>query len=70
MSPLLRVGEVGAILGLSKSQVFALVREGRLPSIKVGGARRFSPEDVAALIAAGRDRKPAQPRGLAGSVNG
>lgn len=35
-----RVGEAADTLGISRSQAYRLIAEGRLPSIKVGGSVR------------------------------
>lgn len=44
--------ELGALVGLDERTVHRLAREGRYPSQQPtgpGGARRFSPDDVAAI---------------------
>ena len=50
---LLRAKEVARILSVNPSTVRALVANGDLPSVRLGGSgwHRFRPEDVARLIA-------------------
>jgi excisionase family DNA binding protein len=49
LQKLLKVEEVADILGVSRVKVYLLLRNG-LPSVKIGGARRFQPEKVQAWI--------------------
>ncbi len=55
---LLRAGEVGKILDFSKQQVYALAAARDLPSIKLGRAVRFDPEDVERYIQEHRREAP------------
>ena len=55
---LLTVGEAAEQLHLSQSTVKNLIRDGRLRSIKVGGARRV-PVDAISELAAGSGDTPA-----------
>jgi excisionase family DNA binding protein len=48
---LLRANDVAEILACSRSQVYALKDEGRLPFCKLGGLVRFRQEDVEQFIA-------------------
>jgi excisionase family DNA binding protein len=50
---LLRVPEVAILIGLSQRQVWALIREGKLPTVRPPGIRalRVAREDVDALVA-------------------
>jgi excisionase family DNA binding protein len=43
--------EVEEILGLGKNQIYTLMTQGRLPSVKVGGSRRFLMESIDAFRA-------------------
>lgn len=51
--PLLSVREVGRRLGLSRTSVHKLARDGELRKLRIGGATRFFTEDVDALIRRG-----------------
>jgi excisionase family DNA binding protein len=46
MNPLLTAGDVAELLSVPKSWVYAEARAGRLPHIKIGRYRRFSPASV------------------------
>ena len=50
---LLRVDEVQESMGLSRSKIYSLVSQGRLPCVKIGKGRgsgvRFRPEDLRAF---------------------
>ena len=50
---LLRVREVGILIGLSERQVWGLIREGRLRTVRPPGIRalRVARDDVDALVA-------------------
>jgi excisionase family DNA binding protein len=56
---LYRLSEVATMLGVSADRVRELVRDGDLPSVRLGGQgwHRFRAEDVEALIA-GQERAP------------
>jgi excisionase family DNA binding protein len=62
----LRPREAQQALGLGKTTIYALMRDGRLPSVRVGAARLIPIEAIEALIAAGKgdpspsDSGPAQ----------
>ena len=47
---LLTVKEVIALTGLGKSTLYKAMADGRLEFLKIGGATRFRPRDVAAFI--------------------
>ena len=47
---LLTMKEVGFQLGMGQSFLFQLVKSGELESIKLGRARRITPEAVAAYV--------------------
>ncbi len=46
-----RPEQVGELLGLSRSTVYRLLRASELSSIKVGGARRITAEQLDAYLA-------------------
>jgi excisionase family DNA binding protein len=48
---------LAAHLHVSDRLIRKWVAEGRLPSYKLGGCRRFSPEDVDSFVAEQRDRR-------------
>ena len=54
LSPLLRVDTVAMRLEVSIKTVRREIQRGALHSIKVGGQRRISEEDLAAYLAFGR----------------
>ncbi len=54
---LLDAGQVADLLRVPKSWVYAEVRAGRLPHIKLGRYYRFAPESIAAFVA-GLERGP------------
>jgi excisionase family DNA binding protein len=56
---LYRLSEVATILGVSADRVRELVRDGDLPSVRLGGQgwHRFRAEDVERLIA-GEEKTP------------
>ena len=43
VAPLLTVGDVAAILRLSKVKVYDLINKNGLPTVKISGARRIQP---------------------------
>lgn len=49
-SKLLKADEVAAILGVSKSFVYQIVRTGQLPAVHIGTAVRVRPEDLEAFV--------------------
>lgn len=60
---LLRPGEVADLLGVSRSWLYAAAHEGRIPSVRLGGADgpvRFQRDALEVWIAAGSQREPAR----------
>ncbi len=51
--PLLRDRDVAKALQCSPGTVWALVRRGQLPAVRLNGMTRFRPSDVDRLIATG-----------------
>jgi excisionase family DNA binding protein len=52
--------EAAEALGIHRSRVLHLIREGRLPAVKHGRDWWIEPEAIAAFAA--QDRKPGRPR--------
>lgn len=52
LEPLLSISEVRAVLRISESGVYRLLRSGELPAVRIGGRTLFSPDAVRDLIAA------------------
>jgi excisionase family DNA binding protein len=50
MPRLLSVNETAEFLGVDRSTVYRLEREGALRSVRVGTRRRFRPEDLRAYL--------------------
>ncbi|WP_307811958.1 helix-turn-helix domain-containing protein [Ktedonobacter sp. SOSP1-85] len=46
--------QVAASLGLSRSQIYAMVAERSIPHYKIGGAIRFHPEEINEWLALSR----------------
>ena len=44
------INEVAELLGVSRSLTYDLIRNGKLPSFKIGHRRLIAAEDVSALI--------------------
>ena len=68
MDPLLTPPEVAKRLTVSQSVVRRLARSGELPSLKIGGSRRFDPADVDAYVNAQKGSKLADVVELRGRV--
>jgi excisionase family DNA binding protein len=56
--PLLGVEEAANYLGVSTRYVRRLRSERRIPAIKLGAKVRFDPDDLDALVEAGRETLP------------
>jgi excisionase family DNA binding protein len=52
----LRVREVAELLGVSKTHIYEMVADGRLPSFRLGKSIRIDASDIAELL---RNKKPA-----------
>jgi excisionase family DNA binding protein len=46
----LRMKEASALIGLSRSKLYELIRSGRLVTLKVGGRRLVTPDALKALL--------------------
>lgn len=51
---LLTVSEAAECLGIGRTNVYALIKKGELPLVKIGGRSLVDPADIAALIAASK----------------
>jgi excisionase family DNA binding protein len=62
--PLLKPAEVAAVLNVTVSQVYTLMRSGELPALKIGrkGVWRVSREALEAYLADLSDEARARPR--------
>lgn len=58
---LLRVQEAAALLGLSRSRTYELLRDGQLSAVKIGNATRIPATEVERLV---REAPPARFRPL------
>lgn len=58
LEPLLTIGEVASLLGVSRATVYALMRGGELVAIRVGERARFEPVDVRAYLRRHREAGP------------
>ncbi len=47
---LLRVSEAAQVLGICRSTVYELLYAGRIPSVKIGNARRIRQSDLEAFV--------------------
>jgi excisionase family DNA binding protein len=55
--PLMKMPEVAALLGLSRSMVWKLTQDGRLPEVRIGRALRFRREDVERIAREGTEAR-------------
>ena len=65
MESMMTVRQVAELLGVHENWVYDQAASGELPSYKIGGTRRFEPEELRAWIAAHRGterERPAQPK--------
>ena len=58
MAKLLKAKEVSEQWGISEERVFALAREGILPSVRLGRQVRFSPKALEEFIESGGQALP------------
>ena len=57
--PALRASDVAKLLGYrSRNPIYVLVRDGRLPVVRIGRSMRFRHEDVEAFVRSGGDPRP------------
>lgn len=58
MDPLLSIGDVALIFGISRSTAFRLKKAQSWPHVRFGTEIRFTPEDVQAIIALNHKAPP------------
>ena len=58
MDPLLSIGDVALIFGISRSTAFRLKKQQSWPHVRFGTEIRFTPEDVQAIIALNHKAPP------------
>jgi len=49
-SKLLKPAEIQEILGCGKNKIYQLLREGKIPGIRIGNSWRISPEELEAYL--------------------
>ena len=59
VEPLMTAHQVAELLGVHENWVYDQAARGELPSYKIGGTRRFRPDELDGWIAAHRERPPA-----------
>lgn len=55
---LMTLQEVAELLRVSKTTIYKLMTDGRLPTVRIGSRRFVSPSDYAALLASSREERP------------
>ena len=48
---LITVPEAAEVLSLSRSKIYTLIKSGQLPSVKIGGSRRFTQDNIQNYLA-------------------
>jgi excisionase family DNA binding protein len=67
MESMMTVRQVAELLGVHENWVYDQAASGELPSYKIGGTRRFDPDELRGWIAERRQAEPSRPgRGAAG----
>ena len=61
MEPMLTARQVAELLGVHENWVYDLAASGELPSYKLGGTRRFDPQELRAWISEHRQTNHSQP---------
>lgn len=61
VEPMMTARQVAEVLGVHENWVYDQAVAGGLPSYKIGGARRFDPEELRGWIAEHRGAEPEQP---------
>jgi excisionase family DNA binding protein len=62
MDRMMTVRQVAELLGVHENWVYDQAASGELPSYKIGGTRRFDPDEVRGWIAEHREAERAQPK--------
>jgi excisionase family DNA binding protein len=61
MESMMTARQVAELLGVHENWVYDQAASGELPSYKIGGTRRFDPEELRGWIAQHRENECAQP---------
>ncbi len=61
MDPMMTVRQVAELLGVHENWVYDQAATGELPSYKIGGTRRFDPDELRVWIADHRQGERRQP---------
>jgi excisionase family DNA binding protein len=61
MESLMTARQVAELLGVHENWVYDQAADGTLPSYKIGGTRRFDPDELRAWIASHREVEREQP---------
>jgi excisionase family DNA binding protein len=61
MESMMTARQVAELLGVHENWVYDQAANGSLPSYKLGGTRRFNPEELRGWLASHRDAEPEQP---------
>ncbi len=61
MESMMTVRQVAELLGVHENWVYDQAASGGLPSYKIGGTRRFDPDELRGWIAGHREGEPKQP---------
>jgi excisionase family DNA binding protein len=62
MESMMTVREVAELLGVHENWVYDQAANGELPSYKIGGTRRFDPDELRGWIAEHREAERKQPK--------
>jgi excisionase family DNA binding protein len=62
MESMMTVRQVAELLGVHENWVYDQAASGELPSYKIGGTRRFDPDELRGWIAGHREPEPRQPK--------
>ncbi len=62
MESMMTVRQVAELLGVHENWVYDQAASGELPSYKLGGTRRFDPDELRGWIAEHREAERAQPK--------
>jgi excisionase family DNA binding protein len=62
MESMMTVREVAELLGVHENWVYDQAASGELPSYKLGGTRRFDPDELRGWIAEHREAEPKPPK--------
>jgi excisionase family DNA binding protein len=69
MESMMTVRQVAELLGVHENWVYDQAASGELPSYKIGGTRRFDPDELRGWIAERRQAERDEPRGAVSRPN-